>query len=126
MRSTTGPGIDRASGGGRRNSTLCQRGLDCPEQTEVDKGVQPDFPFTMETRQGKRGKSKKKYNPYGKDFVLDRIVLSDMMDLLVGLDEVVVPQEIDLVNDTEEDWIDDCYEPEWSSNRRPSRYMSKN
>ena len=22
---------------------------DCPEQTEVDKGVQPDFPFTMET-----------------------------------------------------------------------------
>ena len=27
---------------------------DCPEQTEVDKRVQPDFPFTMETRQGKR------------------------------------------------------------------------
>ena len=23
---------------------------ECPEQTEVDKGVQPDFPFTMETR----------------------------------------------------------------------------
>ena len=36
---------------------------DRPEQTEVDKGVQPDFPFTMETRQSKRGKSKKKYNP---------------------------------------------------------------
>ena len=38
---------------------------DCPEQTEIDKRVQPDFPFTMETRQGKRGKNKKKYNPYG-------------------------------------------------------------
>ena len=32
---------------------------DCPEQTEVDKGVQPDFPFTMETRQSKSGKGKK-------------------------------------------------------------------
>ena len=25
---------------------------DCPEQTEVDEGVQPDFPFIMETCQG--------------------------------------------------------------------------
>ena len=85
---------------------------DCPEQTEVDKGVQRDFRFTMETRQSKRGKSKKKYNPYGEDFVIDRIVLSDMMESLVGLDEVVVPQEIDLVNVTEQDWIEDCPEPE--------------
>ena len=66
----------------------------------------------METRQSKRRKGKKKYNPYGKNFVIDRIVLSDMMDSLVGLDEVLVPQEIDLVNDTERDWIDDCSEPE--------------
>ena len=85
---------------------------DCPEQTEVDKGVRPDFPFTMETRQSKRGKSKKKYNPYGEDFVIDRIIFSNMMDSLVGLDKVVVPQEIDLVNDTDQDWIDDCSEPE--------------
>ena len=85
---------------------------DCPERTEVDKGVQPDFPFAMETRQSKRGKGKKKYNPYGEDFVIDRIVLCDMMDSLVGVDEVLVPQEIDLVHDTEQDWIDDCSEPE--------------
>ena len=38
--------------------------------------------------------------------------MNDMMDLLVGLDEIVVPQEIDLVNDPEQDWIDDCSEPE--------------
>ena len=30
----------------------------------------------------------------------------------MGLDEVVVPQEIDLVNDVEQDWIDDRSEPE--------------
>ena len=53
----------------------------------------------METHQSKKGRSKKKYNPYGEDFVIDRIVLSDMMDSLVGLDEVTVPREIDLVND---------------------------
>ena len=41
-----------------------------------------------------------------------RIALSEMMDSLVGLDDVVVPQEIGLVNDTEQDWIDDCSEPE--------------
>ena len=27
---------------------------DCPEQTEIDKGVQTDFRFTMETRQSKK------------------------------------------------------------------------
>ena len=85
---------------------------DCPEQTEIDKGVQPDFPFTMETRQSKKGRNKKKYNPYGEDFVIDRIVLSNMMESLVGLDEVAVPQEIDLVNDMDQDWIDDRSEPE--------------
>ena len=34
---------------------------DCPEQTEIDKGVQPDLPFNLEkTRQGKNGRNKKK------------------------------------------------------------------
>ena len=68
---------------------------DCPEQTEIDKGIQPDFPLTMETRQSKRGKNQKKYNPYGEDFVVDRIVVSDVIDSLVGLDEVAMLEEID-------------------------------
>ena len=95
------------------NETLpyTEEDWDCPEQTEVVKGVQPDFPFTMETRQGKRGRNKKKYNP-SEDFVVDRIVLSNPIDYLVRLDEIVVPQEIDLVDDTEQDWIDDHSEPE--------------
>ena len=85
---------------------------DCPEQTKIDKGIQPDFPLTMETRQSKRGRDKKKYKPYGEDLVIDRIVLSDMMESLVGLDEVAVPREIDLVNDMDQDWIDDRSEPQ--------------
>ena len=42
---------------------------DCPEQTEIAKGVQTDFPFTMETRQSNKGRNKKKYNPYGEHYV---------------------------------------------------------
>ena len=30
----------------------------------------------------------------------------------MGLDEVAVPQEIDLVNDMDQDWMDDRSEPE--------------
>ena len=66
----------------------------------------------METRQSKRGKNQKKYNPYGEDFVVDRIVVSDVIDSLVGLDEVAMLEEIDLVNDMDQDWIDDRSEPE--------------
>ena len=85
---------------------------DCPEQTEIDKGKQPALPFIMETRQCEKGRNKKKYNPYDEDSVIDRIILSDMMDSLVRLDEVAVPKEIDLVNDMDQDWIDDRSEPE--------------
>ena len=59
-------------------------------KTEIDKGIQPDFPLTTETRQSKKGKNQKKYNPYGEDFVVDRIVVSDVIDSLVGLDEVAM------------------------------------
>ena len=65
----------------------------------------------METRQGKRIRVKK-YNPYGEDFVRDRTVLSDVAESIVGLDEIMVTQEIDLVKDTKQDWIDDRSEPD--------------
>ena len=47
------------------------------------------------------------------------------MDLLVGLDKMLVPQEIDLVNDTEQDWIDDCSETEVEFEPETSRCMNK-
>ena len=59
---------------------------DFPEQTEIDKGIQSDFPLTMETRQSKQGRNKKKYNLCSEDFVVDRIVLSNLIESLVGLD----------------------------------------
>ena len=71
-----------------------------------------DFSLTMETRQSRRGRNKKKYNPYVEDFVVDRIVLDDVADSVVGLDEIVVSQNVDLIDDTETDWIDNRSEPE--------------
>ena len=46
-----------------------------PEQREVPKNLEPDLPFTIQTLQNDRTRSKKKYNPYGDDFVVDRIDL---------------------------------------------------
>ena len=45
----------------------------------------------METRQSKRGRDKRKYNPYGEDFFVDRNILVDVTDAIVGLDEIAVP-----------------------------------
>ena len=41
-----------------------------PEQMEVPKNLEPDLPFTIQTRQSKRTRLTKKYNPYGDDFVV--------------------------------------------------------
>ena len=46
-----------------------------PEQMEVPKKLEPDLPFTIQTRQNDGTRPKKKYNPYGDDFVVDRIDL---------------------------------------------------
>ena len=61
----------------------------------------------METRQNKRGRDKKNYDSYDEDLVVDRNALNDMTDSIVGLDELMVSQDIDMVDDTEADWIDD-------------------
>ena len=74
---------------------LVEAHWNCPEQTENDKGVEPDYPLTMEMRQSKMEMDKTKYNPYGEDFVVDRIVLEEVSDPIVVLDEIVVSQDID-------------------------------
>ena len=65
-----------------------------PEQREVPKNLEPDLPFTIQTRQWDRTRSKKKYNPYGDDFVVDRIDLKKIGEEVVGLEEITVSQEL--------------------------------
>ena len=61
-----------------------------PEQREVPKNLEPDLPFTIQTRQKDRTRSKKKYNTYGDDFVVDRISQKKIGEEVVGLEEITV------------------------------------
>ena len=83
-----------------------------PEQMEFPKNLEPDLPFTIQTRQSDRTRLTKKNNPYGDDFVVDRTDLKKVMEELVGLEEVTVSQDIETVDDRDEEWIDDRSKPE--------------
>ena len=82
-----------------------------PEQSEVPKNLEPDLPFTIQTRQNDRTRSKKKYNPYGDDFVVDRIDLKKIVEEVVCLEDIIVSQDIDIVDDHDEEWIEDSSKP---------------
>ena len=66
----------------------------------------------MEIGQTKRRRDTKKRNPYGNELVVDRITLENKPDSAVGLAELTVYQEIDLVIDRETGWIGDRSELE--------------
>ena len=83
-----------------------------PEQSEVPKNLEPDLPFTKQTRQNDRTRSKKKYNPYGDEFVVDRIDLKKIVEEVVCLEDITVSQDIDIVDDHDEEWIEDRSKPE--------------
>ena len=67
--------------------TLPYAEKDCqdPEKMEVSENLEPNFPFTIQTRQSVRTRLTKKYNPYGDDFVVDRIDLKKIVEKVVGL-----------------------------------------
>ena len=54
----------------------------------------------------------KKYNPYGDEFVVDRIDLKKIVEEVVGLEELTVSQDIDMVDDYDEEWVDNRSKPE--------------
>ena len=83
-----------------------------PEQGEVPKNLEPDLPFTIQTPQNDRTRSKKKYNAYGDDFLVDRIDLKKIVEEVVGLECIAVSQDIDIVDDHDEEWIEDRSKPE--------------
>ena len=83
-----------------------------PEQREVPKNLEPDLPFTIQTRQNDRTRYKKKHNPYSDDIVVDRIDLNKIMEEVVGLEGTTVSQDIDIVDDHDQEWIEDRSNPE--------------
>ena len=83
-----------------------------PEQIEVPKNLEPDLSFTIQTRQKDETRPRRKYNPYGDDFVVDRIDLKKIVEEVVGLEEITVSQYIDIVDDHDDEWVDDRSKPE--------------
>ena len=83
-----------------------------PEQTEVPNNLEPDLPFTLQTRQGDGRRPRNKYNRYGDDFVVDRIDLKKIVEEMVGLESIKVSQDIDIVDDHDQEWIEDRSKPE--------------
>ena len=71
-----------------------------------------DLPLTIQTRQNDRTRPRKRYNPYGDDFVADRIDLKKIGEEIVGLEEITVSQDIDIIDDHDEEWVDDRSKPE--------------
>ena len=78
-----------------------------PDQMEVPKNLEPDPPFTIQTRLNDGTRPKKKYISYGDDFVVDRIDLKKIGEEVVGLEEITVSQDIDIVDDHDDEWVDD-------------------
>ena len=74
--------------------------------------LEPDLPFTIQTRQNDRKRSRKRYYPYGDNFVVDRIDLKKIVEEVVVLEEITVSQDIDIVDDHNEEWMEDRSKPE--------------
>ena len=83
-----------------------------PEQIEVPKNLEPDLRFTTQTRQKDGTRPRKKYNPYGDNFVVDRTDLKKIMEEMMGLEGITVSQDIDIVDDHHQKWIEDRSKPE--------------
>ena len=84
--------------------------------------MEPDLPFTMQTRQKDGTRPRKKYNPYGDDFVVDRIDLKKIVEEVVGLEEITVSQDIDIVDDHNDEWVDDWSKPEVEFDEQQQSY----
>ena len=79
---------------------------------EIPTKMDPDIPFTIQTRQNAGTRPKKKFNPYGDGSVVDRIDLKKIVEEMVGLEGITVSQDIDIVDDHDQEWIEDRSKPE--------------
>ena len=82
-----------------------------PEQMEVPKNLKPDLLFTIQTRQNDGTRPKKKYNPNGDDFIVDRIDLKKIVEEVVVLEGITVSQKIDIVDVNDRKWFEDRSKP---------------
>ena len=59
----------------------------------------------MQTRHSDRAKPAKKYNPYGDDFVEDKLGMKKTLHDLLDLEEITLSQIVDVDNDQDKKMI---------------------
>ena len=96
-----------------------------PEPSEVPKNLEPDLPFVIQSRQGDGKRPSEKNNRYGDDFVVDRIDLKKILEEMVGLESITVSQDIDIVDDHNQEWIEDRSKPEVDFDEEQSESCEK-
>ena len=68
-----------------------------PEQIEVCQELGTGSSVHVTDSSEGRGRPRRKYNPYGDDFVVNWIDLKKIVEEVVGLEEITVSQDIDIV-----------------------------
>ena len=99
----TGPGSNEVIEADEETLPNAEEDWENPEQIEVPKNMESDLPFTMQTKQSDRTRPEKKYNPYGDNFAVDRIDLKKAVEELLGLEEIPVSQDVDIVDDQDKE-----------------------
>ena len=56
---------------------------------------------------------------------MDRIDLKKIVEEVVGLEEITVSQDIDIVDDHDDEWVDDRLKPEVEFDDDQQRQMNK-
>ena len=80
-------------------------------QMEVLKNMEQDLPFSLQLRQSDRTRPTEKYNPYEEVFLVDWVDLKKIVEPLVGMEEIIVSQDIDFDDDPDKEWIEDRSKP---------------
>ena len=83
-----------------------------PEQDEVPKWTEPDFPISAGTRSGNRKRTGMRYNRYGDDFLIDIIRPDELDDELLSVGELEADDEWQIINDSEHYLKEDYSIPE--------------
>ena len=83
-----------------------------PEQNEVPKWTEPDFPGSVGTRSGIRKRTGMRYNRYGDDFLIDKIQPDELSEELLSVDELVADDEWQMINNSEHYPQEDYSTPE--------------
>ena len=67
----------------------------------MPKWTEPDLPIPAGTRSGNRKRTGMRYNRYGDDFLIDKILPNELSEELLSVGELAADDEWQIINDNE-------------------------